>query len=390
MARDNTTILQAYDTPRLRICHIIEATAGGSARIAAQLIRSQCEQGAEVTLIYSPARADAWFIETVHAIPGLHTIPMEMKRAIGLHDGLAFLKLLLLLFKLKPFDIIHSHSSKAGALARIAGIFLPKTIQVYSPHAFYTMSGVKTPIYGWIEKCLSYFTDAIILVSPLEFRHARNNLGISESRLHTILNGIDIQAQGEREKARIHLGTGDGLFVMGFVGRLEEAKNPLRLIESFRIIASQREDIVLYIIGEGSIRKDTENLVALYGLQSRIRFITSNDARELIAGFDCLVCTSDYESFCLVMIEALAENVPVVTTPVGIAEIAIFDGQNGYIAGFEPEKIADSVLKLAAVSRDERIKKMQSSRPVVEKFNIHTMMQETYSLYLAKIEKKMK
>ena len=379
---DKRTFMQG-----LRICHIVEATAGGSARIAAQLIEDQIERGASLTLIYSAIRADQWFMDTINRLPKLTLIKLNMQREVGIRDIVPFFKLLSIFTRNKKFDIIHSHSSKAGALARLVGLFIRHPKQIYSPHAFYTMSNVKSPIYGWIERSLSYLSDAIILVSPLEYRHAHEKLHIAESKLHIVLNGIDTKQKGNRKEARKWLGAPETQFAIGFVGRLEEAKNPARLITSFERVVQQKDNAFLYIVGEGTLKKHTQDLVAQKQLEDKVRFISSNDARDIIAGFDCLVCSSDYESFCLVIIEALAENVPVVTTPVGISEIAIVPEKNGYIVGFEPASIADKVVRVANTNYDQRLSYIKETYAIVRKFDIHAMLQQTFDLYLSLLKK---
>jgi len=363
----------------MRICHVIEATAGGSARIAMDLIGDQLQRGEEVTLVCSQVRADAWFLETVKATKGLKVVTIPMTREINLGDILSLLRILCFFATTRRFDIVHSHSSKAGALARLAGILFPFTKQIYSPHAFYTMSNVKTPFYGWIEKLLSFFSDKIILVSPLELRHATERLAINKKKLALIVNGIALLPQHDRQKARMELGAEEQEFAIGFVGRLEEAKNPLRLLDAFAIVAEKLPSAWLYIVGEGVLEAPIRQKIA--ALKLNVKQVISNEARRLIPGFDCLVCSSDYESFCLVIIEALAEYVPVVSTPVGITEIAIIQGENGYIADFSPESLAESIIALSEKNYAIRMENMQKCSANLQQFDINTMLSDTYNLY---------
>jgi hypothetical protein len=140
----------------MRICHILEATGGGSGRSVLRLVAGWVTRGYDVTLIYSPVRAEPIFLATMKSIKGLKCFPLEMHRAVGLHDIGSGIGLYRLLKQHGPFDIIHSHSSKAGGLARLVGFFLPGAAQVYTSHAFITMAPDASPVYGWIEWLLSW------------------------------------------------------------------------------------------------------------------------------------------------------------------------------------------------------------------------------------------
>src|SRR5690606_27955331 len=93
-----------------------------------------------------------------------------------------------------PFDIIHGHSSKAGALTRLA---LPRrhARRIYTPHAFRTMDPTlgkgASLVYGAIESLLGrFFSDAVVCVSDDEKAHAATLLRIPERLLHTVINGV--------------------------------------------------------------------------------------------------------------------------------------------------------------------------------------------------------
>src|SRR5450755_4304055 len=107
----------------MRICHIIES-AGGSVQVVVDLLKTNIAAGDDATLIYSPNRLEDRYIPVLEAIKDRVTlIPHSMQRKVGVHDLWDAWKLYRLIKSNGPFDIIHSHSSKAGALARISGLF---------------------------------------------------------------------------------------------------------------------------------------------------------------------------------------------------------------------------------------------------------------------------
>ena len=365
----------------MKICHILEAAGGGSGQVVLDLIRAECVAGDEVTLIYSPSRAQPNFVAALSALPNLKIITTPMQRAVGLHDLRDGWKLFKAIQKAGRFDIIHSHSSKAGALARLAGIFIANSKQVYTPHAFMTMSPHASPLYGWIEWGLSWFCDKIIATSLQEQQHAIHKLKISANKLVVIPNGIALDYPADRAKAREQLGLKNTDFAIGFVGRLAEQKNPMRAIEAFIKIAEKQLSAKLVVIGSGDLVDAMRHALQKAGLEDRASFLGDTTARDYMPAFDCLLGSSDYESFGLIMVEALAAGVPVVTTKVGIAEAAVTEDKTGYITGFDAGEIAKAVQKIIALSDGQRQAMSQTCIEQAKNFSADKMARTTKTLY---------
>jgi glycosyltransferase involved in cell wall biosynthesis len=374
----------------MRICHIIES-CGGSGQVVIDLTREGLAAGDDITVIAAPSRAERFFYSALSSMPGLRLLSSPMRREIGGHDLIDAWHLFRCLRSAGPFDVIHAHSSKAGALARICGLFFPQAIKVYTPHAFVTMGPEVSYFYVIIEKILSLFSDAIILVSDFEKEHALNHIGIDKTRVAVIPNGIQTKDFSDRAKVRRELGYEDDEFVLGFVGRLTPQKNPLRLVEAFVLALQQRPDLKLAIAGEGELRVAIEGAIILRGIANQVRFIAGKRGRDIIAGFDGLVCSSDYEGFPIVFLEALAAAVPIVVTPVGGARECVVEGQTGYIAdGFSAEALARAMLKLIALDSENRSLMAEVARGRAQLFNIERIAGEIRALYESIAERKKK
>jgi glycosyltransferase involved in cell wall biosynthesis len=315
-------------------------------------------------------------------MPALRRIEMPMKRRVSPGDLFDAVALFRILQKAGPFDILHCHSSKAGALGRLAGILMPRSAKVYTPHGFFALTPNAPKIYGVIEWCLSWLTDRIVTVSHREMRLAVQQMRIPKSKLTVILNGVDLGYTADRNAARQKLGFADEQFIVGFVGRLVKIKNPQRLVDTFMLLAQRDARMRLVVVGHGSLREAMDARLDAAGLTEKVRFLSDHDARDVMAGFDCLLCTSDAESFGLVMIEALHAGVPVVTTPVGIADTAINDGLTGYVGSFAPESLAEGVMKLARLSVEQRQSVRESCQQQARRFDVKAMTQKTNDLYL--------
>lgn len=338
----------------MRICHVLEAAAGGSANAVEQLIGQQIKQGHIVTLIYSADRADVSIMSKLEAYKELRMATVPMKRAVGAHDVVAFLRLFICLLRLGPFDVIHSHSSKAGALARAVGLFLSAK-QVYTPHAFYSMTRGAKSIYGRIESWLSHISDAIIVLSSVEEKHARDELGINPKKLYLIPNGITIDYPATRASARKMLGYAEGDKLIGFIGRFAPQKNVPRLIVAFSEVARKNPELQLALVGDVEGRLDVESALDQYKVSDKTRIFHGYKGRDVVPAFDVLVCASNYEGFALVFLEALAAGVPIVTTPVGGAHETVINGKTGFMSmDFTAPSLADALRKFMALTPDEQ------------------------------------
>ncbi|MDD5585890.1 MAG: glycosyltransferase family 4 protein [Alphaproteobacteria bacterium] len=366
----------------MRVCHVIESAGGGSGRVVLGLARHCKDAGDDVTVIYSASRAEPQFVKNLESLADVKSLAVTMQRKVGWRDALDALRLMFVLIREGPFDVIHSHSSKAGALARSLGIFLRRPVQVYTPHAFVTMEPGAARAYGLIERGLSWLSDAVIAVSSAEETHAREQLGIDGHRVITIANGIRLDYPKDREEARRKAGFEEKAFVVGFAGRMTAQKNPERLVAAFAAIAEQSPDARLAVVGFGPLQAGTETAFAQRGMAAKVHFFTNHDAREFMPGFDCLLCTSDYEGFPVIFLEALAAGVPVVTTPVGGAVEVVGDEEAGTMTSdFAPESLAAAVVKLASLDADARESLRQKVLERAKAFDVDVMGRKTRALY---------
>lgn len=366
----------------MRICHVIESSSGGSSRVVIALLRDQIATGHDVTLIYSPIRSDPPFTEAVASLGAtLRVRLLPMYRQVGAHDAVAAFRLWGALRDLGPFDVIHGHSSKAGALARMAALFLHRPVVVYTPHAFVTLAPGASPVYAAIEWAAGWFCDAILVGSEQEYAHARDRLRLPATRLRLIPMGVDLSWDADRAAARGRLGLAETDLVVGFVGRLAPQKNPLRLARVFHLAAKARPELRFVVIGDGELRDAFGAALESLGVSQATIRAPAIDGREAMAAFDCLVCTSDYESFGLIFAEALACGVPIVSPPVGVAAQAVGDGQTGALTSFEPDDIARGVLDITGLSADARHAMSLACRERARIFDIRTTAAQTRRLY---------
>ncbi|NTJ63975.1 glycosyltransferase family 4 protein [Agrobacterium rhizogenes] len=337
---------------RLSLLQVLEPSGGGSGRHFLDLCRAMQHRGHSVTAIYSPVRAEPAFVAELENIGLDKVIPLAMRRAPGPWDLTAWWHLRKIAAIHGPFDLIHGHSSKAGALTRLRlpGRHVPV---LYTPHAFRTMDptlGAKGRlIYGGIERLLgTWLTDRLVCVSQDEYNHALS-IGIPEKRLRVVVNGVSAPPVSQRAAIRRRYGIAQDALLFGFVGRMTRQKAPERLVAAFARIAAQLPQAYLLMIGIGELADTTREMIKAAGLEDRARIDGSMPGVTAIDAFDVVVMPSRYEAMSYVMLEAAAAGKPLLLADVGGARTVLEHGKNGYIVpnSDNPEALAAAMARFA-------------------------------------------
>ncbi|HET8706067.1 MAG TPA: glycosyltransferase, partial [Pseudomonadales bacterium] len=130
-----------------------------------------------------------------------------------------------------------------------------------------------------------------------------------------------IAAQKTRAQARMELGLAAERYYLLNVGRLHPDKDQATLIRAFAAVAQRLPDTDLVILGKGKLEQALKALAEELGVAERVRFLGFvNDARSYFRGFDSFILSSDYEPFGMVLLEAIAADLPFAVTDCGGAK----------------------------------------------------------------------
>jgi glycosyltransferase involved in cell wall biosynthesis len=161
-----------------------------------------------------------------------------------------------------------------------------------------------------------------------------------------------------RAALRCQIGISPDAPLLVFVGRLDQQKDPLLLIESFKLSLTALPNLHLAVVGDGVLRSRVEEVVRVHGLTAQVHFLGVRpplEIAEILRAADLYVLCSAYEGMPIAMLEALATGLPVVCTDVGEVRLVVHDGINGQIsAARDPESFADAILKV--LSRAETMR----------------------------------
>jgi glycosyltransferase involved in cell wall biosynthesis len=368
----------------LRILLVLEAAGGGAGRHVLDLAGELVRHGHVVHLAWSPIRAEPAFTAALRRTAGLilHAVPMH--RAPGPRDAASVRTLRRLLAGSGPFDIAHGHSSKAGALIRLAAIGSGVPV-VYTPHAFVTLDpSLREPLrtaYRIAERALAHFGERIICVSAEERVHALA-LGIAAARLRVVPNGIAPLPPVDRAEQRRRLGLADDEACVGFVGRLSGQKAVGRLVAAFALMAPDHPRARLVLVGEGPEQALLEGQVRALGIGPRVLFVGQGDGPVLMAAFDVFALPSRYEAFSYALLEAAARGVPIVATAAGGVSAVVRPGENGYVVP-QADAVPGMAARLGELLADSALRERLGRRSLelAAGFGVGAMGERTVAVY---------
>lgn len=296
--------------------------------------------------------------------------------------------------QIKP-DIVYAHSSKAGALARIADLGINNKV-IYNPHGWafnMQQSAKKKEMYKWVERILAYFCDKIVCISDAERESALREKICNPDKLQVIYNGIDLEEINSTVPIkRIELGIPNDAFVVGMVGRLSKQKAPDTFVKAAKLIKEAIPNAYFLMVGDGELRNQIEDMIQQYGLDSSF-LITGwvDNPITYMKIMDVGMLLSRWEGFGLVLPEYMACDVPIVATNVDAIPNIIKNEKNGLLIKKDNYKLsAEAVIKIFK-NKKLRQKLIYEEKSIVQKrFSIDRVSQQTYKLYINLIVHKIK
>ena len=273
---------------------------------------------------------------------------LELVRSVSpREDGPALARYARIVRAVGP-DVIHAHSSKAGALARIGRVAHPRTPVVYTPHGFafngYFESERERTAYRAVERALAPLASRVLCVCEAERRLAAS-VGPA-GRTRTVYNAVaehtpgpphpDLVAARERGP------------VVGAVSQLRPGKGVETLVDAMPALLARHPAVSVAVAGSGPLREQVEAQARSLGVRDSLLLLGQTDGPgPVLDGSDLFVNPSWAESFPLSTLEAMSASVPVVVTDVGGAGEAVQDGRTGLLVpARDPAPLADGLARL--------------------------------------------
>lgn len=345
----------------MHVLHVIEATIGGTRRHVVDACSGLRRRGVRVTLVASALREPRVREDLdLLAREGVDVRELPMVRAIRPHKDLAHvLALRRILNELRP-DVVHTHSSKAGAIGRLASWSSGVGARVHTPHTFAFLFGAmfssfSRSLFRTIEKELARKTDRFIAVSADEATTFAGADFIPTSKVRVVPNGID-PAPFEDAQAieRAQLGIPQHAPLALVVGLLNVAKGQDLALRA--LATPELANVHLAFAGTGEMETALRSLARELGVEARVHFLGwRDDVPRLLASCDALLLPSRWEGMPYIVLEAMAAARPVVATPVDGARALLEAGTAGRLcrsaAASDLAPALAEVLRLDAGSR---------------------------------------
>jgi glycosyltransferase involved in cell wall biosynthesis len=379
-------------TTKIKIAHIItRMDRGGAPDIVRLLFEKLPADAFELTLIYGlttvPSQKSSDFIKRLKDKAVL--IP-SLRRNINLfYDVCAFLQLCVILRR-GSFDMVHTHTAKAGALGRIAAKIarVPKIIYSTHGHDFYGYFGrIGSCLTVWAERVAALFCDKIHALTELEKKDLLSFKICPEVKIEVISSGVELDflrpSQADIDKLKNVARSETKFLKVGFIGRLEPVKGPKFFIEAAKSILTQRQNVRFILIGDGSLKEGLRRDTACAGLKEYFDFAGwKEDVRPDLWTMDLVVLPSINEAVGRSALEAQAAGVPVVATKVGGIPETVKDGVTGILV---ESNNADALAVAILLLLDDEKKRKEMGEAargwVDEKFSDRLMVEKFADLY---------
>jgi glycosyltransferase involved in cell wall biosynthesis len=320
------------------------------------------------------------------------SVPEIQREVAPFHDVKSIRRLTAIMREERP-HILHTHTAKAGALARAAALVAgdarpPIIVHTFHGHVLKGYFGSRrTSFFRHVERNLARSSDVLIAVSP-EVRDELVAEGIAPyDKFAVIRLGIPLEERlgdgtAELDYRELY-GIPKDAFVVGWVGRMTGVKDTNAVLQIVAAARTHGLDAVLCMVGDGPDRERLEQLAHDLGIARSTYFV---GYQEDVAGyyrlFDAFLLPSVNEGTPVSAIEALASGTPVVATRVGGVPDVVRDGVDGFL--FEPGQTEEAAARLTELAADPalRLRLGESGRSYVgERYSVARLVDDVDRLY---------
>lgn len=381
------------------VFHVItQMDRGGSARNTFLTVMGHDRDRFRVGLVYgrSTERSEADMAQLavdLHALRQagvvLFEVPCLVREISLLQDARATLALWRV-FRCKRPDIVHTHTSKAGALGRVAAWLSGVPVVIHTPHGhiFYGYYGrVMSGIIRLVERTLARVTGRIITLTDRGAQEHVQYRIAAPDKFVTIPSGIVLSMfrsiQADPAVKRKELGLPTEGPVIGTVGRLVPIKGHEWLLKAAPRVLAEFPHATFVFLGEGPLLGQLQQLASGLGISSHVMFMgTRQDVPECLAAFDVFAFPSLNEGMGRALIEAMAVGLPAVATRVGGIPDVVADGETGLLVPARDEAaLADALLKLLRDPARRQAYGQAARRSMDERFDVSAMVRAIDRLY---------
>lgn len=373
-------ILRKFCQVEMKIVHVVEAFGGGTLNAVVLLANQQARELHAVTVIHSmrPDTPEA-YVALFDARVSL--VPLAIPQGLNPLKDLSASRVLRKALKSQAPDLIHLHSSKAGAVGRLAALGLAVPV-VYSPHGFsFNRQDVpewKRRVFWGLEWMLGRLPGHLMACSSDEATAAR-----AFSPTTRIFNAVDVPtlvAEACHGRSAIKRRPGQPTLVIAMAGRITAARNPEGFSEVARQVLAKRKDVAFYWLGDGE-RELLDPAIRITG------WLTKADLLASLRNIDIYFHPSRWDGLPFAVLEAMSQGLPVVASTAGGNKDAVSPGRTGFLVD-SPGEQALALLALLDNAQRRAAYGAAGQARVETYFCLAAYFQQVQSLYTTLCSKK--
>lgn len=302
------------------------------------------------------------------------------------YDAAFPFKLGKMLFR-RNIDILHMHSG-TFFLGAQAALLAGGKKTVYTDHGRHLVEPRLLPA---MDRISGFFAKKIVAVSKELENYLINVIRLPAHKTMTIINGIDTGVFRKKEKSRKllnELGIPEGNLIMGSVGRLAPVKDQASMIEAFCVLAGNRTDLTLLIVGDGPLFAELRKLSEEKGVSDRVVFTGKrSDTPDLMNLMDIFLLTSLSEGTSISLLEAMACGATPVVTDVGGNPSIVRHNFNGLLVRPKDQPQLVNNLKFLLENGQARLQLSEEAvRTVRERYSLDNMISSYRDVYMELVQ----
>ena len=346
------------------LSHESEMTAEEQAQVGRRVEEAR-RQGVRIVSMAS-------LVRRVHVFKDMHAL-LQIRRKIR---------------PIKP-AIVHTHTSKAGLLGRVAAWLeaVPIIIQTPHGHVFYGHFGpVTSQFYLLLERLAAAITDRLVALTEQERSDYVKYKVVPESKLTTIHSGVDVQRFQRPTDPKTFSENlpviPPGRTVIGFVGWLLPIKGVDILLQAMTTVCQSAPQAILLLVGKGQLEAKMKSEVKRLNLTANVQFMGwRNDIEHILPQFDIFVLPSLNEGMGRVLVEAMAAARPIVASNTGGIPDLVKHQMNGLLVPpGDPRALAEALLQL--IRHPDAARRMgQAGHRLADRFSVEEMVDRIERMY---------